>query len=70
MIDADDVGDAFWWSIPIGIIFLVIYLIWSVPEIKKCEQPTADHPTGGIMVKDARGKEVCIDKSAMIPQQK
>lgn len=71
MVDMDDVGEAFWWGgIPLGIIFLVIYLVYSVPEINKCEQPSTDHPAGGIMVKDARGNEHCIDKSAMITPSK
>jgi hypothetical protein len=71
MIDADDVGDAFWWGgIPLGILFLVIYLVYSVPEIEKCEKPSTDHPQGGIMVKDARGHEQCIDKNAMIAPTK
>lgn len=60
MIDSDDVGDGFLYGgIVVGLIFLVIYLVWSKPEIDDCEKK------GGIVVK-SNGDAVCIDKKALI----
>ena len=55
MIDADDVGNAaLFGSIPILIIFLIIYFVWSVPEIKEC------HNDGGVIVR-IEGKDKCVE---------
>ena len=55
MIDADDVGNAgLFGGIGLFIIFLVIYLIWSVPEIEQC------HKDGGVIVR-IEGKDKCVE---------
>lgn len=60
MIDVDDVGEGFvYGGVVIGVIFLVIYLVFSKPEIKQCED------AGGIVVK-SNGDTVCVDKNALI----
>lgn len=59
MIDASDVGDGFLFGgVTIGIIFLIIYLVWSVPEIDKCRE------NGGQIVR-IEGKDQCMDTSAL-----
>jgi hypothetical protein len=55
MIDADDVGNAgLFGGILLFIIFLVIYLVWSVPEIKQC------HKDGGVIVR-IEGNDKCVE---------
>lgn len=55
MIDADDVGDAaLYGGIPLFIIFLIIYFVWSVPEIEQC------HQDGGVIVR-IEGKDKCVE---------
>lgn len=55
MIDADDVGNvAMFGSIPLLIIVLVIYFVWSVPEIKEC------HKDGGVIVR-IEGQDKCVE---------
>jgi hypothetical protein len=59
MIDADDIGTvAIVGSIPLIIIFVVIYFVWSVPVIDKC------HEKGGVIVR-IEGVDKCIDVSAI-----
>jgi hypothetical protein len=63
VIDSDDVGDGFLYGgVIVGLIFLVIYLMFSRPEINKCEQ------AGGVIVK-SNGSTVCIDKGALIDSE-
>ena len=55
MIDADDVsGAALFGSIPLLIIFLIIYFVWSVPEIEQC------HKDGGVIVR-IEGNDKCVE---------
>ena len=55
MIDADDVGSAvLFGGIPLLIIFLIIYFVWSVPEIKQC------HKDGGVIVR-IEGNDKCVE---------
>jgi hypothetical protein len=63
MIDLDDVDDSFLYGglVLAGIVF-VIYLVFSRPEIEKCEK------AGGVMVK-SNGDHVCIDKSALVKSE-
>ncbi|MRT30782.1 hypothetical protein [Herbaspirillum sp. CAH-3] len=64
MIDSDDVGDGFLFGgVIVGLIFLVIYIAFSRPEIKACEQ------NGGAMVK-SNGDMICIDKKALVAKEK
>lgn len=64
MIDFDDVGDGFLFGgIIVGIIFLLLYLAFSKPEIDACKEK------GGIMVKTSDGESACIDKTALIAKK-
>lgn len=55
MIDADDVGNAgMFGGLVLFIIFLVIYLVWSVPEIEQC------HEQGGVIVR-IEGNDKCVE---------
>lgn len=55
MIDADDVSNAaLFGGIGLFIIFLVIYLVWSKPEIKKC------HDQGGVIIR-IEGNDKCVE---------
>lgn len=55
MIDIEDVGDAgLYGGLLIFIIFVVIYLVWSVPEINAC------HDKGGVIVR-IEGKDKCVE---------
>ena len=55
MIDADDVSSAaLFGSIPLLIIFLIIYFVWSVPEIEQC------HKDGGVIVR-IEGNDKCVE---------
>lgn len=59
MIDADDVGGGFLFGgIAVGLVFLVWYLVFSVPEIDKC------HEKGGQIVR-IEGKDKCIDNTLL-----
>lgn len=59
-IDFDDVGDGFLFGgIIIGIIFFILYLVFSSPVVDECEKK------GGIIVK-SNGEAVCVDKKALI----
>lgn len=59
MIDADDVGmSGSFGGVIVFVIFLIIYLVWSVPEINKC------HEKGGVIVR-IEGKDKCIDASQL-----
>ena len=61
MIDIDDVGEAaLYGGIPILIIFIVWYLVFSKPEIEEC------HAKDGVIVR-IEGEDLCIDKSALKP---
>ena len=55
MIDADDVSSAaLFGSIPLLIIFLVWYFVFSVPEIDAC------HDKGGVIVR-IEGNDKCVE---------
>lgn len=58
MVDADDVGASAFGGIIVFVIFLAIYLIWSVPEIDKC------HEKGGKIVR-IEGDDKCIAVEAL-----
>lgn len=59
MIDASDVDSGLLFGgVIVGIIFLIIYLVWSVPEIDQC------HEKGGQIVR-IEGEDNCMDTSAM-----
>ena len=59
MVDAEDIGSvAMFGSIPLLIIVIVVYLIYSVPEIDKC------HENGGKIVR-IEGVDQCMDVSAL-----
>lgn len=59
MVDLDDIGNAtLFGSIPILIILIIWYLVFSVPEIDKC------HDQGGVIVR-IEGKDKCIEKDAL-----
>ena len=59
MVDADDIGNAaLFGSIPILIIFVVLYFVFSKPEIEAC------HEKGGVVVR-IEGDDKCIDKAAL-----
>jgi hypothetical protein len=59
MIDADDVGNvALFGSIPLLIIVVIWYLVFSVPEINEC------HEKGGQIIR-IEGKDKCMDTSAL-----
>lgn len=59
MIDADDVNSAaLFGSIPLLIILIILYLVFSVPEIDKC------HEKGGKVVR-IEGKDQCMDVGAL-----
>jgi hypothetical protein len=59
MIDADDVGGGFiFGGIAVGLVFLVWYLVFSVPEIEKC------HEKGGQIVR-IEGTDKCMDTSVL-----
>lgn len=59
MVDIDDVGNAgLFGGILLFVIFLAIYLIWSVPEIDKC------HDKGGKIVR-IEGADKCIAADAL-----
>ena len=54
MFDIDDLGASCFGGIVIFIIFLVIYLVVSVPEIEEC------HAKGGVIAR-IEGKDKCIE---------
>ena len=59
MIDADDVGSGFLFGgIAVGLVFLIWYLVFSVPEIDKC------HEKGGQIVR-IEGNDKCMDTSVL-----
>lgn len=61
MIDSDDVGNGFLYGgLAIGLILLVLYFVFSKPEIDECEK------SGGVIVK-SDGKAICVDKKALVP---
>jgi hypothetical protein len=64
LIDEDDLGMvALLGGIPILIICLIVYFVWSKPEIDKC------HEEGGVIVK-IEGKHKCIDAKILQPAKK
>ncbi len=59
MIDSDDVGNAaLFGGVVVFVIFLVVYLVWSRPEIKAC------HEKGGEIVRIGV-EDKCVDTSAL-----
>ncbi len=59
MINEDDVGDGFLFGgLFVGIIFLVLYFVFSKPEIEAC------HEKGGVIVR-IEGKDKCIEAAAL-----
>ena len=59
MIDADDVGMAgLFGGLGVFLVFLVIYLVFSVPEINVC------HEKGGKIVR-IEGEDQCMDISSL-----
>ena len=55
MIDADDIGNvALFGSIPLLIIVVILYFVFSVPEIKEC------HKDGGVIVR-IEGHDKCVE---------
>lgn len=59
MIDEDDVGNAFLFGgIPLAVIFLICYLVFSKPQINTC------HEKGGVIVR-IEGADKCVAKDAM-----
>jgi hypothetical protein len=58
MVDVDDVGASAFGGIIIFVIFLIWYLVFSVPEIDKC------HEKGGKIVR-IEGDDKCIEAAAL-----
>ena len=59
MIDADDVGNAgLFGGLAVFVVFLVWYLVFSVPGIDKC------HEKGGQIVR-IEGNDKCIASEAL-----
>jgi hypothetical protein len=59
MIDSDDIVDAaLYGPIALVIIFVVLYFVFSKPEIDKC------HEQGGVMLK-IEGEHKCIKKELL-----
>lgn len=59
MVDIDDVGNAgLFGGVGVLIVFLIWYLVFSVPEINKC------HDKGGQIVR-IEGTDKCMDTSAL-----
>ena len=54
MIDADDVGASIFGGLIVFTIFLIIYLVWAVPEIEQC------HKAGGVIVR-IEGNDKCVE---------
>lgn len=61
MISEDDIGNAaLFGGIPILIIFIILYFVFSKPEIDEC------HDKGGVIVR-IEGEDSCVDKEAFKP---
>ena len=59
MIDADDVSNGFvFGGVAVGLIFLLFYLVFSVPEIDEC------HKKGGQIVR-IEGDDKCISTDSL-----
>ncbi len=59
MIDANDVSDAgLYGGVALVVVFIVLYLVFSVPEINEC------HEKGGQIVR-IEGKDKCMDTSVL-----
>jgi hypothetical protein len=58
MVDADDVSASAFGGIILFVVFLIWYLVFSVPEIDKC------HEKGGKIVR-IEGEDKCMDTSAL-----
>ena len=63
MIDEDDLGNAvLFGGVPILIIFVVLYFVYSKPEIDAC------HEKDGVIVR-IEGKDLCLAKDALKPAE-
>ena len=61
LIDEDDISIiALVGSIPLLILVIILYFMFSRPEIKEC------HKQGGLMVK-VEGKQRCVDADTLKP---
>jgi hypothetical protein len=61
MVDVEDVGEGFaYGGIFFGVVLLVVYLVFSKPEIEAC------HDKGGVIAR-IEGKDICVDKSVFKP---
>jgi len=61
MIDVDDIGNAaVFGGLPLLIVFVVWYLVFSKPEIDQC------HKDGGVIVR-IEGTDTCVNKDALTP---
>ena len=59
MVDIDDVGNAgMYGGLAVFVVFLIWYLVFSVPEIDKC------HEKGGQIVR-IEGNDKCIESTAL-----
>jgi hypothetical protein len=59
MVDVDDVGGGFLFGgVALGLVLLIWYLVFSVPEIDKC------HEKGGKIVR-IEGNDKCIAADAL-----
>lgn len=59
MIDTDDIGNAaLFGSLPILLIVIILYFVFSVPEIDDC------HKHGGVIIK-IEGKDECVEKDSV-----
>lgn len=59
MIDSDDVGNAaLYGGLPLLVIFIVLYLVFSKPEIEAC------HDKGGVIVR-IEGNDRCVDAAVL-----
>jgi hypothetical protein len=64
LIDEDDLGMvALFGGIPLLIICIIVYFVFSKPEIDKC------HEEDGVIVK-IEGEHRCIDEKILHPTQK
>ena len=64
MIDSDDIGNAaLFGSIPVLVILVILYFVFSRPEIDAC------HEKSGVIVR-VEGKDVCVDKAVLKPAAK
>jgi hypothetical protein len=59
MIDSDDIGNAaLFGGMPLLIIFIILYFVFSVPKIEDC------HKSGGVILR-IEGVDKCVSKESI-----